>query len=285
MTAPVPNRQEVTHSLGEWSVVIATGFGPRIVDVLKGNSPSVFARLDPAVSIPRRGGRPYIFHGGHRLWAAPEEPSVSYAPDGHECQIVASDGAVTIKAPRDSAGLVKTLEIRRRNELLQIAHYLKNTNESPLRLAGWGISQFRLGGWAMLPSGGRKHSSGLQADRTISVWPYTELSDPRISWARSGVEIKASAGPRLKLGAGPDPRRLGYLIDGFLFTKTIESAGDMSYVDKGAVGQVFVDDSFCELESVGPLTTVLPGESITTTEAWDIATCPDLITAWEMIDS
>ncbi|MEE8405785.1 MAG: hypothetical protein V3S32_01395 [Acidimicrobiia bacterium] len=53
----------------------------------------------------------------------------------------------------------------------------------------------------------------------------------------------------------------------------------MSYVDKGAVGKVFVDDSFCELESVGPLTTVLPGESITTTEAWDIATCTDLVTA------
>ncbi|MEE8405784.1 MAG: hypothetical protein V3S32_01390 [Acidimicrobiia bacterium] len=154
MTSPVADRQEVTHSLGEWS--------------------------------------------GHRLWAAPEEPSVSYAPDGHECQIVASDGAVTIKAPPDSAGLVKTLEIHKRNELLQIAHHLENTNESPMRLAGWGISQFRLGGWAMLPSGAKRHSDGLQADRTISVWPYTEPSDPRISWASRGVEIEASAGPRLK---------------------------------------------------------------------------------------
>ena len=137
----------------------------------------------------------------------------------------------------------------------------------------------------MLPSGGRKQADGLQADRVISIWPYTELSDPRISLVSSGVEIKASAGPRLKLGAGPDPRRLGYFIDGFLFTKTIESADNTSYADKGAVGQVFVDDSFCELESVGPLATVLPGESITTTETWDIATCTNLFTAWEMIDS
>ena len=285
MMAPVADRQEVTHSLGDWSVVIATSFGPRIVDVIKGNSPSVFARLNPAVSIARRDGGPYIFHGGHRLWAAPEEPSVSYAPDEHDCQIVTSDEAVTVKAPPDSAGLVKTLEIHRRSGLLQITHHLENTNESPLRLAGWGISQFRLGGWAMLPSGGWGQSDGLQADRAISVWPYTDLSDPRISWVSSGVEIKATAGPRLKLGAGPEPRHLGYFIDGFLFTKTIEAARDRSYVDKGAVGQVFVDESFCELESIGPLTTVLPGESITTMEAWNIATCPDLITAWEMIDS
>lgn len=285
MTASVADRQEVTHSLGEWSIVIATGFGPRIVDVVKDNSPSLLARLDPAVSTPRSGGPPYIFRGGHRLWAAPEEPSVSYAPDEHACQIVASDEAVTVKAPPDSAGLVKTLEIHRRSGLLQITHHLENTEESPQDLACWGISQFRLGGWAMLPSGGRRLSDGLQADRAISVWPYTDLSDPRISWVNSGVEIKATAGPRLKLGAGPEPRHLGYFIDGFLFTKTIEAAGDMSYVDKGAVGQVFVDESFCELESIGPLTTVLPGQSITTMEAWDIATCPDLITAWEMIDS
>ncbi len=285
MTSPAADRQEVTHLLGEWSVVIATGFGPRVVDVMKGNSPSVFAKLDPNVSIQRDGGRPYVLHGGHRLWAAPEEPAVSYAPDGHECQIVASGGAVTIKAPPDSAGLVKTLEIQGSNQLLQITHHLENTNGSPMRLACWGISQFRLGGWAMLPSGGRKYADGLQADRTISVWPYTDLSDLRISWVSGGVEIKASAGPRLKLGAGPDPRRLGYFIDGFLFTKTIEPADDMSHVDKGAVGQVFVDDSFCELESVGPLTTVLPGESITTTEIWDIAPCPDILTAWEMADS
>ena len=92
--------------------------------------------------------------------------------------------------------------------------------------------------------------------------------------------ITAAAGPRLKLGSGPAPGRLGYLLDGHLFTKAVTAAGDGERrPDRGAVGQVFVDDRFCELESVGPLTDLEPGATGSLVERWELAPCRDLAEA------
>ncbi len=92
--------------------------------------------------------------------------------------------------------------------------------------------------------------------------------------------ITADAGPRLKLGSGPDPGRLGYFVDGRLFIKVVTSSVEAEiHPDRGAVGQVFVDDRFCELESVGPLTELEPGATCSLVERWELVPCPDLAEA------
>lgn len=40
------------------------------------------------------GGETYPLLGGHRLWAAPEQPEVSYGPDASGLEIRARDHAV-----------------------------------------------------------------------------------------------------------------------------------------------------------------------------------------------
>ena len=67
-------------------------------------------RASVAGPVPRRGRRPvgatlgddvvirhpdsgvYRMRGGHRLWAAPEVPAVTYSPDDHRCEVVADPG-------------------------------------------------------------------------------------------------------------------------------------------------------------------------------------------------
>ena len=114
------------------------------------------------------------------------------------------------------------------------------------------ITQFRLGGVALIPPAGRQpldtssRRTAASSCGPTPTWPI--LVSPGWSGLRSS---RPSPAPGSRSAPGPTPGRLGYLIDGQLFTKEITPAGAGTYPDRGAVGQVFVDDSFCELESVG----------------------------------
>lgn len=270
--------------LGAWSVSTTTRFGPRILNVQKAGSPPLLATLDPEVKIDRDGGDPYRFWGGHRLWASPEVPAVTYAPEDHDCLVTFEGERISILGQEDAAGLQKRLEAYCADGVLVVRHHLVNSGASSLEVSSWAITQFRMGGVGLLPLGYAPEPDGLQADRHLVVWPYTRLDDARLEWSDSGVSMRATPGPRLKLGSGPAPARLAYLWEEFLFTKTVTPVLPHGrYADLGAVGQIFVDDNFFELETIGPLARLDPGDAISSTETWDIVGCADLSAAWEVV--
>ena len=272
---------ELEFEIGEYLVSTTTGFGPRILGVRRGDGPDLLARLPDEVGIELSDGGTYRFRGGHRLWAAPEVPAITYAPDDHACDVTKTDEGLSIGAPADTAGLAKELRISAKGGSLLVDHHLTNSGSGPVGVAGWGITQFRLGGTAIAPTG--TPSPGLQADRSVVLWPYTDPSDDRLAWTDAAVLVDAVSGAKLKIGIGPDPEHLGYFLDGYLFTKTIPAAGEGDFPDRGAVGQVFVNEDFCELESVGPIQTLAPGSSISLRETWTLAACPDLETARQRV--
>jgi hypothetical protein len=274
---------EARFDLGDYRVVIATAFGPRLLafDHRLGRGPLV--RLDDRVALDGGPDGPYRMRGGHRLWAAPELPEVTYATDDEPCEVVEEPGGVTVGGPTDAAGLRKTIRLRAAEDAVVVEHELSNAGPSAARVAAWAITQVRLGGIAMCPLLGNGNG-GLQADRSLVLWPYTDPSDQRITYRPDGVSIEAAPGPALKLGAGPRPGALGYLLDGRLFTKTVAGEQpDAEYPDRGAVGQIYLNERFCELESVGPLTDLGPGESITHTEVWQLQPCEDPDTAHRLV--
>lgn len=266
-----------TFRIGLYQVSVPTDFGPRVLSVRRGED-QLFARLDPSVSIEVPGLPTYRFYGGHRLWAGPEVPEVTYAPEDDSCTIEAGDEVVTVSAPPDRAGLVKRIEISADGDRLLVDHALTNAGDDPITLAPWAITQLDLGGIALLPLPRSAHE-GVQADRSLVLWPYTDLSDTRISWHGELVAVAARPGPRLKLGLEPSPRRLGYLKDGHLFVKELPSPDANQRPDRGAAGQIFLNEDFCELETLGSLVTLAPGESAAHREIWRIEPCSDLAAA------
>ena len=224
-------------------------------------------------------GGTYRFRGGHRLWAAPEVPEITYAPDDDECELTYGRGSVSVVGPVDHAGLSKRLVITSEgsqlpNPVLIVDHTLTNHGTDSRELAPWAITQFRMGGLALMPLG--RSGGSLQGDRSLTVWPYTDLSDPRLEMDQSSLTVAANAGPRFKIGVGPNPGRLGYLLDGWLFQKEIALAIDRPYADRGATGQIFVEGHFCELESLGALIELAPGERVSHRELWSLSECDDL---------
>lgn len=268
--------------LDGYRLSIATGYGPRVVGLRLGEGPEMFAALSPDVVIDRPDSGTYRFHGGHRLWASPEIPAISYAPDDHPCQVSADRDRIAITAPADRAGLTKTIIISSQGGRLAVDHTLVNEGPETMEVAPWAITQVPLGGTVLLPFGAPA-GQGIQASHSLILWPYTDLSDARLTWRERALVVEAVASDPLKVGSGPAPGRLGYLLEGHLFTKEIPSAAPFEYPDRGAVAQVYVNASFGELESVGPLAVLQPGASATHREIWEIRPCDDLDTAYRLV--
>jgi hypothetical protein len=268
-------------SVGSYRLTVPSGFGPRLLGLRRDGRPELFARLDDEV-IEHPDTGVYRFRGGHRLWAAPEVPAVTYVPDDDPCGVEWGEGRVVVTGVVDGAGLQKRIEVAGDGDRLFVDHTITNRGLGAIDVAAWGITQMRPGGVAILPFGAGD-PEGHQADRSVSIWPYTDPGDPKLTWTDRALLITARPGPKLKVGTGPDPGRLGYLIDGMLFTKDIAPAKEAPYPDLGAVGQVYVEDAFCELESVGPIVTLDPGLSLSHREVWAVAESGDIETAMGLV--
>jgi hypothetical protein len=223
----------------------------------------------PDLGLERPDGGRFAFIGGHRVWAAPEIPGVTYQPDDRPCSVTGLDGGVRVEAPVDGAGFAKALSVRPAEHGWVVDHELRNASDRPVTVAVWAITQLRPGGTATLPLPAR--GPGPQADRSLVLWPYTDLADPRVSFGRGVVRVRsAPGGPALKVGAAPGDGPLSYLIDSWVFEKRIDVDPVAAYADRGAALQVYLCDDFCELESLGPLRTLEPGETATHRERWTL---------------
>ena len=262
--------------LGPYRIEVATGFGPRITSLRLDDGPEIFVELEPDVAVVH-GDDVFRFRGGHRLWASPEVPEITYAPDDHRCQVEETDGVVTITSPVDNAGLVKEMAVSLDGESLSVVHRVVPATGHAPSLAPWAITQLPLDGTAIIPLVG--DDTTPSANRYLVLWPYTSLEDSRVTLAEDVLELRASDGPPIKFGVGPAPGRLGYFRDDFVFVKEIEPALDRAVPDFGAVGQVYLGQGFCELESVGGLVDLSDGAVAEITERWTIVDCGDLDSA------
>ena len=143
-----------------------------------------------------------------------------------------------------------------------------------MTLAPWAITQFPLGGQMIVPSS--TDATGPQADRSLVLWPYTDPSDPRLRLTADAVLVDAVAsGSRLKIGVAPGRGHASYGRNGTVLEKHVAVDADASYADRGAAIQVFVSDAFCELETLGPLRQLAPGDVATHRERWIVRSAGD----------
>jgi hypothetical protein len=265
-------------SLGSYRLEVATEFGPRITSLRREDGPEILATLGPEARIEHEG-EVYLFHGGHRLWASPEVADITYASDDHECEVTVGQGTVTVSAPADRAGVGKELTISSDATTLIVDHRITANGDSPA-LAPWAITQLPTGGTAIMPIVGEE--TAPLPNRQIVLWPYTSLQDPRLRFRHDALTIEAIGESPMKVGSGPTPGRLGYYRSGSLFVKEIEAAGDLDVPDFGAVGQVYVGQGFCELESVGGIVDLSAGRVATLRERWRVIDCTDVEAACRM---
>ena len=270
---------------GRLTLAIARAFGPRIVGLQLDDGPN-FLAVAPQAVLRAPDVEPYNLRGGHRLWVAPEIPAITYRPDDDPVVIEEIPGGASVTGPVDPVtGLRRTIELRPHADRPAVAvdHTIENHGQVTLSVAPWTLTQFRLGGRAYLPiAAAPSDPLRLLPDRSMVLWPYTRLDDPRFHVSGAIAQIEAAIKPDADGIAPGDPFKLGgpnrdgwlaYAIDGQLFVKRAAQAAG-SLPDMGAIAQVYCDDRFIELETLGALVDLGPGGAIEHRETWELHTLP-----------
>ena len=158
--------------------------------------------------------------------------------------------------------------------MVTLNHDLRNEGLWPVELAPWALTQLKLGGVAILPQPiGDIDEDGDAANRHLVLWPYTQWGDPRLKLREAAILIEARPQlPPVKVGY-PNPLGwLAYWRAGVLFTKWFRHQPGQNYPDRGCNAESFCNHRFIELESLGPLTRLEPGQSVRHMETWELST-------------
>jgi hypothetical protein len=248
--------------------------GPRLVRLLvKGSNENLLAEVPNLVQPTPFGD--YHFFGGHRLWHSPESMPRSYLPDNHGLQIEElPGGALRLTQPVETgSGLRKVMELQLSADAphLVIRHFLTNAGLWPVECAPWAITQLKLGGLAIIPQQKGVPEAQLLPDRRLTIWNYTRLQDPRLHLGDDFILIEgAGSRPPCKIGTLNPQGWLAYLLGETLFVKRFAHQPEAVHVDFGCDTEVYVDDRFIELETLGPLVTMQPGQTVSHSETWEV---------------
>jgi hypothetical protein len=216
--------------------------------------------------------------GGHRFWLAPESLELSYHPDNQaiEYRKDPATGEIVIDALQATPHpILKTLGIQLSpdSSRVTIRHTATNQGDSPTTLATWGLSVMRPGGLEIIPQPPvGKHPEYLLPDRKVILWPYTDLSDQRWQLGSRYWKLRQAHASPTKIGLTHREGWVAYLHGRTLFVKTIEHDSGASYPDDGCNFETFTNDKMLEVESLGPLSTLQPGASVTHRETWHLIT-------------
>jgi hypothetical protein len=252
-----------------WLEVI-TGGGPRIVGFGLRGQPNILTET-PA-TVWDSGYGPYELLGGHRLWVAPESPECSI-PDSEGLTVSAAMGGLRLVGAVESpTGLRREMEVHLDRDAAAVAirHVLTNEGSRTLDLAPWAITQLRLGGVAVVTLPGPATEHFLTPNQILVLWPYATWTDARLSLGDRTLAVIAKPAARFKIGCLSRTGSAGYLRDGLLFVKRFDAAVGAPHADMGTNVQIYCDEGTIELESLGPLVRLAPGDSVTHAERWEL---------------
>lgn len=251
-------------------LLVTHSVGPRILSFGFTDGENLFAEL-PKLTVDCPGNGVFHFYGGHRLWHAPEEPSRTYLPDDSPVEINQwKNGLLATQKLEAQTGLQKSMEINISDDSAQVVikHQITNHGLWDVTCAPWAITQFKTGGTAVLPQ--TRDDTGVLPNRSLALWPYTDMSNQNVQWMRDCILLNANLDAPFKVGF-PNPRGwLAYWIDGVLFVKRAKYEALEEYYDFGSSSECYCNDTFLELETLGPISTIKPGDMVSHVETWDL---------------
>jgi hypothetical protein len=263
----------VTLTNGIVDVVVSLDFGPRVLRYGFAGGANMFAEA-PKPPIPTDLGD-WHPRGGHRLWVSPESMPGSYAPDNVRVDHTRRDDRrASFRQPTDAAGIEKHLDVRlaATGTRATVTHTIINRAYWPIRVAPWAITAVSPRATAVIPQPPfRSHAVDLLPARPLVQWSFTDFTDPRWSIGSRLVRLRpdsARAEPQ-KVGAGNADGWCAVVADDErVFVKRFDWNSRAEYPDFGCNNEVFTAGDYLEVETLGPLQVLRPGDSTSHVEDW-----------------
>lgn len=269
-------------SNGVIEAYVTLDMGPRIIKFGYAGGQNIMCSSRTAFE-PKEGGVFAEYYGegkrwenlgGHRIWLSPEAYPQTYYPDMTSVSYeITEHGAVFIPRAETENGVAKTLEIKMDADdaNMQVIMRAENISSAPKEFAMWGLTVCNVGGTLVVPM--NTNDTGLLSNRIISVWPYTDMSDSRIGWCRKYMTLRqdTSAEEPIKFGFDLNCGTVYYVLGEDIFCKKYDTLHPgASYPDGGCSFETYTNNSMIEVESLGELKTVQPGEISELTESWSL---------------
>jgi len=223
--------------------------------------------------------------GGHRFWLAPEDLTRTYFPDNRPVKHESLGGEAVrlIPPPEDEYGVQKEMILRLAAKGARVEVTLKVTNigKEPTELAPWGPTVMAPGGIEiiplppMAPHPGHPSNARSPADyapnQELILWPYFDFADTRWTFGRKYIFLRqdVNKGPT-KIGLAHRMGWVAYLNSHTLFVKRFDYREGAIYPDRGTRYQTFSYEEMLEMETVGELVTLQPGQSTELHESWEL---------------
>jgi hypothetical protein len=262
-TFPLPFASLENDSL---RVDYLTTVGPRIIGLYSKQANIELLVPTPDIHWPTPHGEYYLY-GGHRVWKAPEDSFYNCPEDN--VTVAAEKDRVTLRSGVDASGLQKEISFCLDQNRVLLTHQITWHGRDPIELAPWTITQLPLGGVAILPESAV--SEGSMPTRSLVVWPYASITDPRLELHDDLILVHGSADQKVfKAGSYNPFGWAAYMLDNVLFIKRFPVSDFRELPDMGSNVETFVWDAYLELETLGKLTWLNPGESVTFEESWEV---------------
>jgi hypothetical protein len=282
----------VRLSNGVAELIVTTAFGPRIIHYGRLGGPNAF-HVIPATQGKVVAGSQWMPYGGHRLWHAPEVLPRSYQPDNEPVQTVEMQGETLLVGVQEAAtGMTREMRITLAADGtgVKVEHRLTNTGVWDVTLAPWGLSIVANGGRAVLPQEPFvSHDDDLTPARPVVLWKFTDMADPRWRWGRKYITLRQGEemGNPQKVGVWNNQGWAAHLTAEQVFFILIEVApgGPEVLPDAGSNYETYTDGPFQELETLGPLQTLAPGETASHNEYWYLAPVGDIVDEDSALDT
>jgi hypothetical protein len=268
-----PNCQRLGN--GTVEVVVTTDIGPRVARYALAGGENILGEVPDAVTKTALGD--WKAWGGHRLWHAPEGNPRSYAPDNAPVRFdVLGPGKVRLTQPVEAGtGIQKTITVALEpsGTRVTVTHALANANLWDVELAPWALTIMRGGGTVIVPQEPYgPHAENLLPVRPMVLWAYTDLSDPRFAIGPKYVRLRSDPARQApqKIGLGNRQGWAAYAHGRTVFLKRFAHDASARYPDHGSNVEVFTAGPFIELETLGPLVRLGPGEVAEHVERWEL---------------
>jgi hypothetical protein len=265
-------------SNGVVELVVTADVGPRILFYGFRNEKNLLHEV--AEDIGKTGSSEFRLYGGHRLWVSPEVER-TYYPDNALVTVSQHGDAIRFTAQPEQlppgTNLQKELEIELSTQGSQVTvtHRIRNDDSHSTTLAPWAPTMMRAGGRAILPLSPRiamdkNHYLPVGA---FGIWSFTDFADPRWVLGTSYIQLRHMADPQSRfteqMGGIYNSAGWGaYFRHGDLFVKRAAVIGGARYPDFGCNFEVFTNPDYLELETLGPLVELKPGEVVEHVEHW-----------------
>jgi len=261
-------------SNGEIEAIVTSDVGPRIIRFGFVGGQNLFKEY--AEQLGKTGEAAFQLRGGSRVWKAPEDPVATWAPDNVPVAIKITPTGLIATAPVEPlTKLQKEIEISMEatGTKVTVSNRISNHGLFGLEFSPWVLTMMAQGGMVVsgFPPRGT-HPANLEVTNPLAMWAYTDLSDPRLKFTKKYLTLRQDPNnsSAQKLGTFNVNTWAAYLLNGEAFVKRTKADPAKTYPDFGCSFETFTNNEFLEIETLGPMTKVLPEQMVEQTEQWGL---------------